>query len=70
MIVGPNNRQLTRSIEGVDMHTPPEQAIEDGGLIWIDVSEKWAAIWMGWDGQDRQATLADLRRRRRARVGG
>ena len=51
MIVGPNNRQLTRPIEGVEMHTPPEHAIEDGGLIWIDVSEKWAAIWMGWDGR-------------------
>ena len=33
------------------MHTPPEQAMEEGGLIWIDVTEKWAAIWMGWDGR-------------------
>ncbi len=49
MVDGPSTRQLWRPIEGIDMHTPPDRAMEEGGFVWIDPAERWAAIWMGWN---------------------
>lgn len=42
---------MRRPIQGIETHTPPEHAIEDGGFTWIDRIERWAEVWMGWDDQ-------------------